>query len=82
VVGDAAPEKLTRLETRLLEYFMLNKGQILPSQNIISQVWGPGGGSNEMLRQLVHRLREKIGTVSGEADLISNLPGVGYGFGI
>lgn len=73
---------LTRLEARLLEYLMLNSGQILPSENIITHVWGPGGGSTEMLRQLIRRLRLKTETVPGEPALIVNRPGIGYGFAV
>ena len=77
-----APIKLTRLEGRLLETLMLNAGQILPADSLIDHVWGPGGGSTEMLRQLVKRLRAKIEKDPGNPKLIQNLPGVGYGFTI
>lgn len=73
---------LTRLETRLLKYFMLNLGQVLPAENIIDHVWGPGGGNTEMLRQLIRRLRLKLELNPDEPVLITNLPGVGYGFDI
>ncbi|MEA3327494.1 MAG: response regulator transcription factor [Chloroflexota bacterium] len=75
-----SPIKLTRLEGRLLETLMLNEGQILLAENIIDHVWGPGGGSTEMLRQLVRRLRSKIEKDPGNPKLVENLPGVGYGF--
>lgn len=74
------PVILTKLEARLLEYLMLNEGQVLLSENIIDHVWGPSGGSTEMLRQLVRRLRKKIERDPSEPQLIQNLPGVGYGF--
>jgi len=73
---------LTRLEARLLEYLMLNSGQILPAENIITHVWGPGGGSTEMLRQLIRRLRIKIEADTSNPTLIVNRPGVGYGFAV
>ncbi len=73
-------ETLTRLEALLLEYMMLNAGQILPAENIISHVWGPDGGSTEMLRQLVRRVRMKVELDPAEPELIQNLPGIGYGF--
>ncbi len=73
---------LTRLEARLLATLMLNSGQILLAENIISQVWGPGGGSTEMLRQLVRRLRVKIEPDPCNPTLIMNLPGIGYGFAV
>jgi len=73
---------LTRLEARLLAYFLLNSGQVLLTENLIDHVWGLDGGSAEMLRQLVRRLRVKIEKDPGEPALIVNLPGVGYGLGI
>jgi DNA-binding response OmpR family regulator len=76
------PTVLTRLEARLLEYLMFNAEQVLLSENIISEIWGPGGGSTEMLRQLIRRLRVKIEAVPGEPELIINLPGMGYGFAV
>lgn len=76
------PVTLTRLEARLLETLMLNKGQFLLAENLILHVWGPGGGSTEMLRQLVRRLRVKIETNPDEPALIQNMPGVGYGFAV
>lgn len=73
---------LTRLESRLLSYLMLNQGQILPADNIISHVWGPDAANAEMLRQLVHRLRIKVELDPEYPELIINLPGIGYGLGI
>jgi len=70
---------LTRLEARLLGTLLLNRGQILPAENIISHVWGPEGGSEEMLRQLVRRLRLKIEINPDDPELIKNYPGIGYG---
>ena len=77
-----APQDVTRLEARLLSYLMLNQGQILPADNIISHVWGPDAANTEMLRQLVHRLRMKVESDPENPELIINLPGVGYGFGL
>ena len=76
------PQMLTQLETQLLEYLMLNAGQILPAENIITHVWGAEGGSAEMLRQLVRRLRTKVERVPKAPELIQNILGVGYGFAI
>lgn len=73
---------LTRLEARLMAYFLLNSGQVLTMENLIDHVWGPEGGSTEMLRQLVRRIRLKIELSPDEPVLIKNLTGVGYGFGM
>ena len=72
--------KLTQLENRLLEVLMLNAGQVLTVDDLISDVWGAGGGSSEMLRQLVRRLRTKIEADPTQPHYIQNLPGVGYTF--
>ena len=73
-------KSLTSLESRLLEYLMLNPGQVLTTADLISDVWGAGGGSPEMLRQLVRRLRTKIEPDPTEPLFIQNLPGLGYAF--
>jgi len=48
--------------------------------DLISDVWGAAGGSSEMLRQLVRRLRSKIEADSTNPYYIQNLPGLGYAF--
>lgn len=71
---------LTSLESRLLECLMLNAGHVLTTDDLISDVWGAGGGSPEMLRQLVRRLRTKIEADPTRPLYIQNLPGLGYAF--
>lgn len=73
-------KKLTPLESRLLEYLMLNAGQVLTFDDLISDVWGASGGSPEMLRQLVRRLRTKIEADPANPFYVQNLPGLGYAF--
>jgi len=74
------PKSLTQLESRLLEALMLNMGQALTFDDLISDVWGPGGGTAEMLRQLVRRLRSKVEKDPTHPHYIQNLPGLGYAF--
>ena len=69
---------LTSLETRLLESLMLNEGQVLTIDDLISDIWGAGGASSEMLRQLVRRLRAKVEPDAANPRYIHNIPGVGY----
>jgi DNA-binding response OmpR family regulator len=73
-------KSLTSLESRLLEYLMLNAGHVLTTDDLISDVWGASGGSSEMLRQLVRRLRAKIENDPTKPYYIQNLPGLGYAF--
>ena len=79
-LSNGLTKSLTALESRLLEYLMLNSGQILTTEDLISDVWGAGGGNSEMLRQLVRRLRSKIEDNSSNPYYIQNLPGLGYAF--
>jgi DNA-binding response OmpR family regulator len=87
-IGDGEPVPLTPLESRLLDYLMLNAGHVLTADAIITHVWGSEGGDRDMLRQLMHRLRGKIAQAHGpqasEAGLsapvsIETVPGLGYG---
>lgn len=79
-LADDKKVNLTQLESRLLESLMLNEGQVLTMDDLTSDVWGAGGGSSEMLRQLVKRLRAKIEPDPTQPLYIHNLPGVGYTF--
>jgi DNA-binding response OmpR family regulator len=79
-LSDGTTKSLTSLESRLLEYLMLNAGHILTTDDLISDVWGASGGNSEMLRQLVRRLRAKIEGDPTRPFYIQNLPGLGYAF--
>ncbi|HLY28007.1 MAG TPA: response regulator transcription factor [Aggregatilineales bacterium] len=70
--------QLTLLECRLLEVLMINHGRVLPADTLISNVWGVDGGDRVMLRQLIHRLREKLEPNSASPIYLENVPGVGY----
>lgn len=77
-----SPDKivqLTALETKILDYLMLNAGQILTSDAIIDHVWGAAGADRDMLRQLVHRLRQKIEPDPANPHYIETVSGLGYG---
>ena len=87
-IGDREPVSLTPLESRLLDYLVLNAGHVLTAEAIINHVWGVEGADRDMLRQLVHRLRNKISQAcqgqAGDADTsqpiyIETVPGLGYG---
>ncbi|MCD6425836.1 MAG: response regulator transcription factor [Anaerolineales bacterium] len=73
------PVSLTHLENLLLEYLMINAGQVLTIDMIIDHVWGPSAADRNMLRQLVHRLRVKIEPDPANPVYIQTVPGLGYG---
>jgi DNA-binding response OmpR family regulator len=81
-IGEGDPISLTPLENRLLEYLMLNAGHVLTHGAIIDHVWGPEGADLDMLRQVVHRLRNKIEPDSSEPVYIETVPGLGYGLSV
>ena len=81
-IQDGLPINLTDLETRLLEYLMINAGHILTIQDLIGTIWGShslGDGDRDMLRQLVRRLRIKIEPDPSAPTFIETIPGKGYG---
>jgi DNA-binding response OmpR family regulator len=80
ILENETTKTLTQLESRLLESLMLNAGQALTFDDLISDVWGSGGGTAEMLRQLVRRLRSKVEKDPANPHFIQNLPGLGYAF--
>jgi DNA-binding response OmpR family regulator len=78
-IASESPISLTILESRLLDYLMLNAGHVLPAEEIIDHVWGAEGGDKDMLRQLVHRLRTKIEPDPTHPAYIETVAGLGYG---
>jgi DNA-binding response OmpR family regulator len=81
----AAPDggrefRLTNLEFRLLQLLMSRPGYTFKADEIIQAVWGGyGQGDETLLKSVVYRLRKKLESESGEADLIQTWPG-GYSF--
>ena len=62
-IGRAEPVRLTKLELRLLQMLLANAGHTVSSDRLLAQVWGHrSGGDRQLLKQLVHRLRQKIET--------------------
>lgn len=71
--------RLTHLEFRLLYTLMIHRGQVLPTETIVEQVWGyTGEGDKELVRGLVRRLRTKVESDPGNPRYILTVPGVGY----
>lgn len=80
-VGEQEPKRLTQLEFRLLYALMTHLGQIIPTEQIVEQVWGyTGEGNRELVRGLVQRLRSKIEPNPHQPVYILTEPGIGYYF--
>lgn len=60
-IGAGEAVRLTKLELRLLQMLLANAGHTVSSDRLLVQVWGHrSGGDRQLLKQLVHRLRQKI----------------------
>lgn len=73
--------RLTPLESRLLQLLIANAGQVVHTDRLLVHVWGHrGGGDRQLLKQLIHRLRHKIGDDSDAPTWLETVPSVGYRF--
>jgi DNA-binding response OmpR family regulator len=73
------PVRLTRLEARFLQLLFANGGRTVPTERILAYVWGNrAGGNRQLLKQLVHRLRQKIEPDPKNPAVICTVPNSGY----
>lgn len=78
-VGDAPPLKLTKLETRLMQILVANAGHVVSTERLLTHVWGHrGSGDRQLLKQLVHRLRQKIESDPSRPRYLQTESGAGY----
>ena len=78
-VRGGEPVHLTALEFRLLQYLVANAGHTIPFERLTNHVWGYRGmGDRQLLKQLVHRLRQKVESNPAEPQHIVTVAGVGY----
>jgi len=60
-IGNGGAVRLTKLELRLLQTLLASAGRTVSSDRLLVQVWGHrSSGDRQLLKQLVHRLRQKI----------------------
>ncbi|HEY0513739.1 MAG TPA: response regulator transcription factor [Thermoanaerobaculia bacterium] len=78
-VRGGEPVRLTRLELRFLQILLANAGHTLPAERLLAHVWGSrGSGDRQLLKQLVHRLRQKIEADAAGPRYLVTVSGVGY----
>jgi len=71
--------RLTPLELRFLQLLFSYAGKTVPTDRLLVHVWGNrAGGNRQLLKQLVHRLRNKVEDNPTEPRLIRNMPNAGY----
>lgn len=78
-VGDSEPVPLTKLEFRLMQALLAQAGRPVNSDRLLVLVWGHrGAGDRQLLKQLVHRLRQKIEANPGMPQLLQTAAVSGY----
>ena len=71
--------RLTPLEARFLQLLIAHGGRTVPTDRLLVHVWGNrAGGNRQLLKQLVHRLRQKVETDPAAPRLIKTVPNAGY----
>jgi DNA-binding response OmpR family regulator len=71
--------RLTPLETRFLQLLIAQAGRTVSTDRLLVHVWGNrAGGNRQLLKQLVHRLRQKVEADPSEPKLIRTMPNAGY----
>jgi DNA-binding response OmpR family regulator len=74
-IAEGAAVRLTKLELRLLQMLLANAGHTVSSDRLLVQVWGHrSGGDRQLLKQLVHRLRQKIEPEPAAPTLLRTAP--------
>ncbi len=80
-IGDAPPVHLTPLELRLLQLLVASAGETVVVERLLVHIWGArGAGERQLLKQLVHRLRQKIEPEPAAPRYVVTAAGEGYRF--
>lgn len=78
-IGPGEPVRLTKLEMRLLQMLLSNAGRTVTSDRLLVHIWGHrNSGDRQLLKQLVHRLRQKIESDPGQPRYLQTAAGAGY----
>jgi len=78
-IGSKESVRLTKLELRLLQMLLANAGHTVGSDKLLMHVWGhKGAGDRQLLKQLVHRVRQKIEVDPANPQLLQTAASAGY----
>ena len=73
------PVRLTPLESRFLQLLLAHSSRTVNAERLLVHVWGNrAGGNRQLLKQLVHRLRQKVEVDPAAPTLIRTMPNAGY----
>jgi two-component system, OmpR family, KDP operon response regulator KdpE len=77
--GEREQVHLTRTEWRMLDVLLRSAGQLVPSQKLLTELWGPGTeSSTHYLRFHMARLRRKLEDDPPRPRHLLTEPGMGY----
>ena len=80
-IAGAEPVHLTPLELRLLQLLVASAGETVYIERLLVHIWGArGAGERQLLKQLVHRLRQKIEPEPAVPRYLVTAAGEGYRF--
>lgn len=80
-IAGAEPVHLTPLELRLLQLLVASSGETVYIERLLVHIWGArGAGERQLLKQLVHRLRQKIEPEPAAPRYLVTAAGEGYRF--
>jgi DNA-binding response OmpR family regulator len=78
-IGSGQAITLTKLEFRLMQALLAQAGRAVHTDRLLGLVWGHrGAGDRQLLKQLVHRLRQKIEPDPGSPQLLQTAAVSGY----
>lgn len=70
---------LTKKEYSILEYLMLQKGQVISAEQLLNHVWDSDADLfPDTLKYHIHSLKKKLAEADCSQELISNVRGIGY----
>jgi DNA-binding response OmpR family regulator len=73
------PVRLTPLEARFLQLLLAHAGRTVSAERLLVHVWGNrAGGNRQLLKQLVHRLRQKVEADPAAPTLVRTMQNAGY----
>lgn len=78
-VGGATPVRMTNLEFRFVQLMVANPNRTVPPERLLRHLWGHRSTDDrQLLKQLVHRVRQKLEVDPADPRYVKTVSGVGY----
>lgn len=74
------PIRLTRVQFELLRFMIANRGQVLPTETLMQNVWGYSAADAGLVKTHIFHLRKRIEEDPSHPRHLVTVPGVGYLF--